>query len=149
LIRGELSEWGDYGIAALSGAAGGEAFLYGGPVAAGAAGAAVDSGLTRLRHWGQGKRDDFGLVGFAGDTALGGALGYVIPGGKIKGITVGRNSYIAIQKQIHTKLSKGLITDVSLETMGKMAVGQSVSQLPSALVGSLIESHWPDTEIVK
>jgi type VI secretion system secreted protein VgrG len=48
LITGQWSCWTTYVGAGLGGAAGGEALLYGGPIAAGAAGGAVSNAATQV-----------------------------------------------------------------------------------------------------
>ena len=133
VIAGERSEWGDYAIAAVAGAAGGGAFLYSGPVAAGAVAAGVGNGPKQLRDWGQDERDNISPTELVRETAIGAATGASVPGGKVPGATVGRNSWLAVQKQMHTKLQKGLIKNVSGRTAAKMAVGQLIQNAPGAL----------------
>jgi len=142
LISWDLSEWGDYGTAGLSGAAGGEAFLYGGPVASGAAAAAVQSGLTRIRDWGQYERDDFGAAGFAVDVGIGavtGKLTAAIPVPKIGGVNVGRGSFEAVRGQMLTKYAGGQISRVSGATFGKMMTAEVTRHLPSSTISGIIE----------
>jgi type VI secretion system secreted protein VgrG len=141
LIAWDISEWGDYAISGLSGAAGGEALLYGGPVASGAAATAVKSGLTRIRDWGQYERDDFGAAGFAVDVGIGAVIGKVtaaIPAPKIGRVNVGRGSFEAVRKQMLTKYASGQIIRVSGATLGKMTTAEVTRRLPSSIISGTI-----------
>lgn len=140
LISGELSEWSDYGISALSGAAAGETLIYAGPVAAGAVGAGTYSALKRTRDWGQYERDDWGVVGFVGDVTIGAAIGKassIIPSPGIQGITRGRGSHVAVGKQMFTKLQNDQIRRVSASTARKMMTYQLIEQSESGLIGGV------------
>ena len=77
-ISGELSGWQDYTAAAVGGAAGGEAFLYGGPIAAGAVTGAVTNATRQGLNIASGRQCEFSFTNLAIETgvgAVGGAVG--------------------------------------------------------------------------
>ena len=76
LIGGELSSWKDYAASTLSGAAGGEATLYGGPVAGGAAMGLTHS-VTRAALDGELPSFEDAVASTAGG-AIGGKVGQKI-----------------------------------------------------------------------
>lgn len=55
---------------------------------------------------------------------------------KIPGITSGRGSFSAIQKQINTKLVKNQISRISAKTFGKILVLELCNSLPSNFLNS-------------
>ncbi len=124
-FNGHQGTWQEYLATAIGGAATGEALLYTGPIAAGAIGGAATNGLTQMLNMTTGKQDKFSLSSYIFDTAVGAATG-LIPGLKIPGFTVGRNSYNAIFKQITTKFIKGSIANISFKTSMKMFIGRMI-----------------------
>ena len=142
LIKGEVSGWSEYATSALGGVTAAETLLYtGNPFLAGAAGAAVNSGLNRIRDWGQSERDNFGVAGFALDVGIGAAVGGFMPSAKVPGITVGRNSFVAIAKSNATKLANGTIRNVSNKSVAKAIAGKTVEELPSLLTQGLVSGN--------
>lgn len=125
LRGGEASGWEDYVGAAAGGAAGGEALLYTGPVAAGAIGASVmnltKQGLKNL----SGKQEGIDATSLAIDTTIGAATG-LIPGAKVPGVTAGRGSHNQVYKQIVTRAQSGQISSVRPSTAAKMFSGHAV-----------------------
>ncbi len=138
LFSWQLSGWEDYVGSAIGGAAGGEALLYTGPVAAGAT-AGVTTNLSKqgLKYL-SGKLCDFDWITFAGDTVIGAATGF-IPGMNIVGVTAGRGSFNAIFKQMTTKAANGTISSMKTQTAAKMFVGRAVdtSLVPGTAVGAV------------
>lgn len=134
----EFSEWQEYAGSAVAGAATGECVLYAAPTtgpgafACGAAGSAVGN-LTK-----QGLSDkDFSYSDLAFDTALGGGSS-LIPAPKIKGITTSKGSFSAINKQMNTKFQRGLISNVSVSTAGKMFTSQVIEETYGTLASSTV-----------
>jgi len=71
----QFGGWREYTAAGVSGAAGGEAFLYTGPVGSGAAaGAAANLARQTLNVFSD-KQQDFSFTSYAGETAFGAVLG--------------------------------------------------------------------------
>ena len=137
LIAGKASGWENYAGSAIGGAAGGESLLYTGPIGAGAVGGAATSLSTQGLKYLTGKQTQFDFQDLAVSTTVGAATG-LIPGFKIRGITLGRGNYNAIFKQMATKFQNGTISRVSLRTAGKMFVGRSANTgvLPGIVVGA-------------
>jgi hypothetical protein len=137
LISGKVSGWEDYTASALGGAAAGEVLLYAGPLAAGATFGLV-SNLTKqgLKNL-SGNQCGFDVKSLAFDTAIGTATGF-IPGARIPGLTSGRNSLVAISKQILTKADNGTISSVTAKTAAKTLGGQMLrdAQVESTVVGA-------------
>jgi RHS repeat-associated protein len=86
LISWRLSSWQTYVGSAAGGAAGGEAFLYTGPIGAGLVGAAVRNATTQGLNIATDPCAKFDALSFAGETALGGLLGF---GGQLLGKVAG------------------------------------------------------------
>ncbi len=147
LVSWERSSWREYGIAAVSGAAAGEAFIYAGPLGSGAAGAFVKSSLTQASRWGNYDTDT--LVDpsqLVVDTAIGGISGVLagaVPIPKIPGINHGRNSLFAISRSTITKLRNGTIRNVSSKTMGKMVLADLIDDIPSSILLGIFEGLTP------
>ena len=89
----------------------------------------MTSGLNQLHEWGTYQREHLSAKEFAIDVGLGAGLGALkIPGLKIPKVTTGRNSYLAISRQIMTKYSSGQISRVKAETALKMIAGMAAEQ---------------------
>ena len=73
---------------------------------------------------------DWGEI--AKDAAIGGAVGAVLPGCKVPGVTTGKGSMQAVTNQMRTKLANKTIKNVTLKTSAKMAVSRQVN-------GALVE----------
>ncbi len=131
-LHGHTGTMQEYIATAIGGAVTGEALLYTGPVVAGALGGATTNLITQWQ-----KHQKFDVWNFAWDTGIG-ALTGLIPGVKIPGITLGRNSYNAIFKQMVTKFLKGYISRVSVKTALKMFIGRMVDTalIPGTLVAA-------------
>jgi hypothetical protein len=116
---------------AIVGATDGASLLV--TLAAGGASGAVQSATTQGIALADGSQTSFDTTGFFTDTGLG-VIGAAIPGARISGVTAGRGSYLAVQKQIYTKLGTGSIapSSIALPTIGKMAVATGVQQAPGA-----------------
>lgn len=120
LITGSSPHWEDYAGAFVGGAAAGETLLYtGNPVLAGAAGGAAGNltkqGLKNLT----GEQCGFDWGSLAYDTGTGAAIGWLVPGNEIPGVTSGRNSWQAVAKTASTKLENGTIDNISGQTYAK------------------------------
>jgi RHS repeat-associated protein len=132
LFTGKLSSWQTYMGAAAGGAAGGEAFLYGGPILSGIAAGAVGNLTTQWVNNETGQQCGINWGSFLGQTTLSGLLGMIhVP---VEGITVGQGSWSSVADQITTKLANGTITDFSTETAFKM-IG---STIPDAIVQDIV-----------
>ena len=127
LLDDKPTDWSDYAIAAISGAASGETLLYAGPMVAGAVGGGTRALLRNTRDWGLGRRDNLNMKGVLGDTAKGFLLGAIkMPALKIPHINVGRGSWMAVQKTVLTKASRGLIKRISAKTFFKSMAGNLI-----------------------
>ena len=80
LVHGEVSSWQDYTAAAVGGAAGGVATLYGGPIAGGAAGGAAANLTRQGLNIASGKQCSFSFTSLAIETGSAAALGVVAKG---------------------------------------------------------------------
>jgi RHS repeat-associated protein len=133
LISWKRSGWEDYTGSFVGGAVGGELLLYTGPVVAGMAGGAASNitkqGLKNI----SGKQCGLDPYSYILDTALG---GIPFPGLEINGITAGSSSYKQIYLQMVTKMRNGTISEVSLQTSGKMFIGTTIESAPSAIIGA-------------
>jgi hypothetical protein len=125
VLSGHVSSWQDYTAAAVGGAVGGWTLEYAGPVVAGAAGAGMANLTRQGLNWSTGRQCGFDFGSLATETAVGGLTGVLFGSSAKDGITVGRNSYNAIYKQILTKFENGTITRVSPTTAAKMFVGRA------------------------
>jgi RHS repeat-associated protein len=63
----------------------------------------------------------------------------LLPNAKIAGVTTGQNSFVAIGKSTATKVANGTISNVSLSTGVKTAVGSQAASLYKTLVGVLVD----------
>jgi RHS repeat-associated protein len=139
VLSGQRSSLSDYAAAAIGGAVGGEALLYTGPVGAGALGGAAGNlarqGFNHLKN----KSCKWSWGSFAFESGLGAGLG-LFGGVSAKGLTAGRGSYNAIYNQMVTKFERGTISNVSLQTAGKMFAGRAANTglVPGAVVGGAI-----------
>lgn len=141
-ISGKMSGWEDYIGSALGGAVGGEAMLYTGGIASGAAGGAATNGFKQgLKMLSGQQKTPFNGQSLLEDTATGALLGK-IPGVKIPGINTGRGSYNSIYKQMRTKFMNDQIERVSGRTAGKMFIGRGKDQglLEGAIAGSIVDA---------
>jgi RHS repeat-associated protein len=148
LFKHQLSSGRDLTAAFFGGAVTGEVMLYAVPtmgpagvVLANAAGAAttnlVGYGFDRASD--PTKRFDTGRLLY--DTGVGAATAF-IPGvnklhGGVPGISIGRNSYSAIFKQITTKAMNESISSITTKTAGKMFTSQVVER---SVVEGAVES---------
>ncbi len=135
LLDDKPSDWSDYAIAAISGAASGETLLYAGPMVAGAVGGGTRALLRNTRDWGLGKREDFNVKGILGDTAKGFLLGAIrIPALKLPRISIGRGSWMAVRKAVLTKASRGLIKHIRAKTFFKSIAAGLIEDSPSIVL---------------
>ncbi len=131
LIVGEPSSAGSYAGAFIGGAIAGEALLYS-PILVptlGATGAVLGTGAISSFVGGVTKQGvdissgtqvgGFSSQQLAIDTLLGTATSF-IPGVKLPGIGLGRNSFSAISKSNVTKLSNGTIDNISGLSVAKL-----------------------------
>jgi RHS repeat-associated protein len=132
IMSGELSGWEDYTSSALGGALAGWSSEYVGPIAGGAAGAAlgnaVGQGLKNL----SGKQEGFDFKSLAEETAVGGFAGK-IPELNVPGITAGVGSFKSVAKQVTTKLEKGTISSITGKTAAKMGTAAVVKDAARGL----------------
>jgi RHS repeat-associated protein len=133
LIKGEVSPWYEYVGSAVGGAVAAETTLYLGPIVGGAAGGFAGS-LVK-----QGFDDEEGIDwgSVALDTTLGGLTSTIkLPKVKIPGITSGRGSFSAVNKQMNTKFMRGQISNIKPRTAMKMFTAQVVENIPGELFSS-------------
>ena len=118
-VTGESHEWEDYAAAAIGGAVTGEALLYVGPVAAGALGGAA-TGLFRegIRHYT--RHEQFDTISIAFDVGFGMLFGRFLRGPAVRRLTVGRNSYLAVFRQMTAKFRRRLVANLRYSTALKM-----------------------------
>jgi RHS repeat-associated protein len=116
---------------AIVGATDGASLLV--TLAAGGASGAVQSATTQGIALADGSQTSFDATGLFTDTGIG-VIGAGIPGARISGVTAGRGSYLAVQKQIYSKLGTGSLTpsQIALPTFSKMVVATGVQQAPGA-----------------
>ena len=150
LISGEWSNWEKYAAAAIGGAAGGEALLYtANPFVAGFVGGATTNLSAQFLEGAFEKRPSFSWASLAADTAIGTTTGFIPGTGRLlPGITSGRGSFIAVARQMHTKLMEGQIKRVGSRTAAKMMVGEFAEKgmLPGA--GAAAAAGVPISRIV-
>lgn len=134
-----LEDWEDYVAAGLGGVAAGEVLLYTvNPIAAGAAGGFATNvskqGLNNL----SGDQEGWDLESIAVDTGVGAALSLIF-GGKVPGVTQGKNSLMALFKQMVTKAKKGQIGSMKWRTAMNMAIGRAENAAvgPGALMAAI------------
>ncbi len=137
LVTGNRSSWQSYVAAGVGGAFAGEALLYTGPVGAGALGGASANVTKQLLNIATGEQSDFSIGSFGFETTIGAATGF-IPGVKVNGVSIGRNSMNSIFKQMVTKFNNGTISRVSVATALKMFAGRTTvtAFVPGVAAGS-------------
>jgi len=132
LTKGQMSGFGTYWNAGISGAVGGEVTLYAGPIAGGAATALTQNYLTQINAINSGAQKSYNFGQAASKSIEGGALGAIpVPG--IAGFTAGSGSFQSVKNQILTKLQNGTIGGFSLTTAGKIASVELYNSTPSVL----------------
>ncbi len=137
VINGEISDFATYAGAAAGGAAGGLVLAVTkntklANFTAGFVGGAVGNTTKQIIKEYNGEQDSFDIVDCAEEAIIEGSVGAVLHGGKVKGITSGRNSFEAIAKSIATKMDKKLIKGATLKTGVKIGVSRCVN-------GTLVE----------
>lgn len=125
VFSGHASSWQDYTGAAVGGAVGGWALLYTGPVGAGAAGAAAANVTRQSLNLATGVQCSMDWASLARDTSIGALTGVLFGSSAKEGLTVGRNSYNAIYKQMVTKFENGTASNVTAKTATKMFIGRA------------------------
>ena len=134
-----MSSWQTYVGAVVGGAIGGALTPFLGPVST----ATINGSLSSLV--GMGLENITGASNYSfgeifATSAFTGAFSGVTAGFidkvKIPGITSGRGSLSAIQKQINTKLVKNQISRISAKTFGKMLTLELCNSLPSNFLNS-------------
>lgn len=120
---------------AITGATDGLALPY--LIGTGAVSGAVQSGTTQGLSLVDGSQRRFNSQDLV--TSMGvNAVGAVIPGLRIKGVTIGNNSFSSIESQIYTKISRNLISssNITPTTYWKMTTSVAAKQAPGALFTS-------------
>jgi type VI secretion system secreted protein VgrG len=126
LINHNISSLGVYTGAFVGGATTGAILTAtGNAYAAGAAGGFVSSTVS------QAVDGNFDPIAIAISTGAGAATG-AIPGSRIPGISIGRGSMAAVEKQMVTKLANKTISTVSASTAMKIATARAAN-------GALVE----------
>ncbi len=108
---------------------------------AGGVSGAVQSGTTQGLSLYDGRQTSFSYGDLGTNVLLSGGTAW-IPGLKMAGVTAERGSFLAVQKQVYTKLSNNTISplSVSLATYGKMTVSTAAQQAPGAAVQGALSS---------
>jgi type VI secretion system secreted protein VgrG len=148
LFKGQFSGLGAYLAAAVSGAAGGEATLYTGPVGGGLAAGFTQNLISQGNQILSGQQASYNFIGAGEATAIGGVVGSIpVPG--IAGVNAGQGSFQAVENQIVTKLENGTIQSFSITTGGKIAVNEIYTSSPSVVAegvkGAFDNSDNPQT----
>ena len=129
LVKGKFSGLGAYGVAAVAGAAGGEATLYTGPVGGGLVAGFTQNLFKQGDKILSGQQQNYNFLDAGKDTAIGGVVGAVpVPG--IRGINAGQGSLQAVERQIVTKLENGTIQSFTATTAGKIGINEIYTSLP-------------------
>ncbi len=142
LVHWKFSGWTEYGYAAAAGAAGGEATLYGTPIAGAAAFAAAKNTLDQSAAMAAGTQNGFSVIELGANTVVGAGAGYVgefIPMPAISGLNAGQGSFDAVTAQMVTKLENGTIQNISWNTAGQMFVSQTYSGVADATLGGVVD----------
>lgn len=126
----------NYVAAAAGGFVGGVASLYITPIGGGAIGGAVSSFVGQSLH---GAIREVNYATVATDSLFGAAMGGV-RGPRVSGITAGRNSFMAVTRQVTTKFERHAISAISPHTAGKMFVAQTIDSFVGALLEKLINN---------
>ena len=74
-------------------------------------------------------------------SAFSGLTAGLLNGVKIPKINSGRGSLSAIQKQIYTKLIKGQISKVSMKTVGKMMMLNTINSILPSIMNSILNGN--------
>lgn len=141
LLYHEPVRWRNYGAAAVGGAASAVTFsLTGNPLAAGAAGGAASGVVRESVAAIRGENHSFrkAAKNVAIETGTNALTARLRPY-RIRGITSGRNSYVAIGKQMFTKTWNGTISNVAGGTWSKMIAGEFFESWRAHLWQSQIE----------
>ena len=72
--------------------------------------------------------------------SISGVTAGILDGIKIPGVNSGRGSLTAVTKQINTKLVNGSIKNVSMKTMGKMAMLNAIYSTPFTIFNGLFSN---------
>jgi RHS repeat-associated protein len=129
LVKGKFSGLGAYGVAAVAGAAGGEATLYTGPVGGGLVAGFTQNLFKQGDKILSGQQQNYNFLDAAKDTAIGGVVG-AVPVPRIRGINAGQGSLQAVERQIVTKLENGTIQSFTATTAGKIGINEIYTSLP-------------------
>jgi len=163
LITGEWSSWEDYVGAAVGGAVWGETFLYtGNPWLAGAAGAAASNITAQGLKIASGKQESFDVLSLLLDTALGAALGKLIPGGPLKeGFKKGGSVFTlrmtarALSRNAGTNLAYAtqqqfnrLTKRIFLQTLGSSLAEEAVRRSIDRVVAEISNALEPSPTVV-
>jgi RHS repeat-associated protein len=145
LIAGRLSSAETYAGAftggatfgAILGATDGLSLLY--TVGAGGVSGAVQSATTQGLSIADGSQKNFSYRDFGNNVILSAATA-PIPGLRIAGVTADRGSFLAVQKQIYTKLSNQTLSpsNIRASTYAKMTVSTGAQQAPGAAVQGVL-----------
>ena len=132
VINGEVSDFATYAGAAAGGAAGGVVLAVTkntklANFTAGAVGGSVGNATKQIIKIHNGEQESFDVMDCAEDALISGTVGAVLHGGKVKGITSGRNSFEAIAKSTAQKMDKEIIKNASLKTGMKIGVSRCVN----------------------
>ena len=141
LVSWHWGGWAQIGRAAAEGAAGGEATLYGGPIAGGAVYEAAKNILDQSSEMAT-TGNSFNYVQFCEQTTVGaltGAASEHVPLPTIAGLNAGRGSFQAVTSQLVTKLKKGTVQNITWSTAGKMFVSQTYKGLSDATLEGVLE----------
>lgn len=138
-LSGDLSSYEAYAGAAAGGAAFGAVTAATGGLSLvatpfiGAGSGLVQSGVEQSLMIAAGKQDGVEGASLIGEAASG-AVGSFVPGLRIAGVSVGKGSYSAVQKQVLTKLQNGTISIGGVQpfTYGKIFTSNIAQQGPSA-----------------
>ena len=124
-------------------AVGGPVGTLGGAALAGAAGGAANNLTGYAIDLATKPSVQFDANRFIFDTGISGLTGLIpFPGTRSIGISVGRNSFDAIFKQITTKAINGSIARITTTTAGKMFIGDAVHE--GAFQGAVTSSSAGD-----
>jgi RHS repeat-associated protein len=133
LSTGQTSGVSTYVAAGLGGAANGAVIASGGywygPVG-GFVGGGVQSSISQFGSIMNGSRDTFSFSDVGGNGLAQAPYGF-IPGLRVKGVTVGRNSFEAVTKSVLTSYDNGYINRIGIPTAAKMFAGGVLQNGPS------------------
>jgi len=108
---------------------------------AGGVSGAVQSGTTQGLSLYDGRQKSFSYSDLGTNVLLSGGTAW-IPGLKLAGVTAERGSFLAVQKQIYSKLANDTISpsSVSLSTYAKMTVSTAAQQAPGGAIQGALAS---------